>query len=156
MTWGVRRSDACAASSFAEMEILMDVMGHTATLSPSNVFLSSSSGCICFSFFVFVLKVFIHHFIHHPLQKPFSSLATYHHSRIEDGVSQSFLCCICFLFFFISFVFDLHISLYFTCICFVFPLYHHSGAQGGLSHNFLCCALRGAPVNIGRLVRCAQ
>ena len=59
MTWGVRRSDACAASSFAEMEILMDVMGHTATLSPSNVFLSSSSGCICFSFFVFVLKVLI-------------------------------------------------------------------------------------------------
>ena len=106
-----------------------------------------------FQFFCICCEGLNIHFIHHRLQKHFSSLATYHHSRTEDSVSQSFLCCICF---FISFAFDLHISLYFFCICFVFPLYHHSGAQGGLSHNFLCCALRGAPVNIGRLVRCAQ
>ena len=97
--------------------------------------------CICFE----GLNI---HFIHHRLQKHFSSLATYHHSKTEDGVSQRFLCCILYL---------ICKSLsYFFCICFVFPLYHHSGAQGGLSHNFLCCALRGAPVNIGRLVRCAQ
>ena len=153
MTWGVRRSDACAASSFAEMEILMDVMGHTATLSPSNVFLSSSSGCICFSFFVFVLKVLIFTSYIIAYRNTFPLWLHIITQELKMAYPRAFY--VAFVFF-ISFVFDSHISLYFFCICFVFPLYHHSGAQGGLSHNFLCCALRGAPVNIGRLVRCAQ
>ena len=101
--------------------------------------------CICFE----GLNI---HFIHHRLQKHFSLWLHIITQELKMAYPRAFYVA----FFFISFVFDLHISLYFFCICFVFPLYHHSGAQGGLSHNFLCCALRGAPVNIGRLVRCAQ
>ena len=61
--------------------------------------------CICFE----GLNI---HFIHHRLQKHFSSLATYHHSKTEDGVSQRFLCCICFSY-----------LLYLICTSLVFLLY---------------------------------
>ena len=65
--------------------------------------------CICFE----GLNI---HFIHHCLQEHFSSLATYHHSKTEDGVSQRFLCCICFSYL-------LYLICTSLCISFVSVLY---------------------------------